>query len=127
MITFLTTFQNPAANFQQKQLKGNLRTLLGTIDGCLATFEKKHQLVQEVLDRVRQHDGGYESLVIEPVPGLFKGFAGDTAYGTLMKMIEEKKTLLQQPDEGDADEEQSGDDGRVVDEEQGENNGGGST
>ena len=138
MTSFLTTFQNSATNFHQKQIEDNIKNLLAITQACGEGFDQKFRLAQAVLAGVRQRDGNYESLEVKPVPEL-KFFSGDTAYGTLMKMVEQKKTLLQHPDEGGADKEQSGDDsvyvnkdkseddGRDVDEEEGEDSGEGST
>ena len=69
--------------------------LLETTRRCHDSFKQKFQLAQQVLAGVRQRrsEGDDEQLVIQPVSTL-SGWAGDTACGTLLKMVEEKKSGL---------------------------------
>ena len=94
MTSFLRIFQDSASNFQKKETEANLEDLRKTTRRCQDSFKQKLQLTEKVLTGVhrRRSDGNDEQLAIQPVNTL-DGGVGDTACGTLRKMVENKKSV----------------------------------
>ena len=93
----LVIFQDSISNSQYAETESNLETIRTITRACQETLKQKVQLAKEVLNGVhdRRSDEENEKLDFQPVPTI-DGWVGDTACGTQLKRIEEKRANAQQ-------------------------------